>query len=262
MTPLRSQPRRRSLRLGALTAALLTLFVAASVGATTSPCDPSPAPLPAPLRSARERAARIAFIRAQLKRERRRALAWALTFGGTYSALALAQLSALPWVDQRADRTILAVGAAFSVGGVLPLWLMPLTVIGDSPRLEARLAREGGEADAATLALAERALCRGARSEAFGAGIVTQLGNLLVNAGLSLWIGLQYQRWGQAGLNFGLGWAIGETQILTQPTRLVATWRRYQAADFKPAPEPVAIRWALAPLQLPSGGGLALGLAF
>ena len=47
---------------------------------------------------------------------------------------------------------LLAVGAAFSVGGVLPLVLMPLTVIGDAPRLEAALVAKGGRADAAALA--------------------------------------------------------------------------------------------------------------
>lgn len=209
-----------------------------------------------------EAARRVNFIQTQLRSERRRALAWAWTFGSTYSALAVAQLSALPWVEQRADRTILAVGAAFSVGGVLPLVLMPLTVIGDAPRLEAALVAKGGRADAATLALAERALCRGARSEAFGAGLVTQLGNLLVNVGLSLWIGLQYGRWLQAGINFGLGWTIGETQILTQPTRLVATWRDYRAGRLASAPVPAARRWALAPLSLRGGGGMALALTF
>lgn len=250
--------RGRRGRRRAFAAALLLQLLLPTFSRADAPCPPAALASPTGLEAAR----RVGFIRRHLRTERRRALAWAWTFGATYSALAVGQLSALPWVEQRADRTILAVGAAFSVGGVLPLVLMPLTVIGDAPRLEAALRANGGRADATTLALAERALCRGARSEAFGAGLVTHLGNLLVNVGLSLWIGLQYQRWVQAGINFGLGWSIGATQIFTQPTRLVATWRDYRAGRLASAPVPAAPRWALAPLSLPGGGGVALALTF
>ncbi|MBZ5639361.1 MAG: hypothetical protein LAO51_11500 [Acidobacteriia bacterium] len=205
--------------------------------------------------------ARIGFIRTRLDAERSPAQAWRRSFTFAYGTLTVGQLAALPSTHGFADRATLRLGATASSLGVLALYALPLTVIQDAPRVSSFAA--GADGRCAVLTEAEAALLRGAASETRGSGVKAHLGNLVVNAALSLAMGLGYHRWGSAAIQFGVGEIVGETQILTQPTGLISDLARYRAADL-PASSARARRpaWSVAPLAARDGTGVTLWLEF
>jgi hypothetical protein len=235
-----------------LAAALLS---ASGVRAQTCPAMPGAEPrleaVPADVR--------IAFILSRLEAERPSALLWTRSFQIGYSALTVGQLVAVPFTSDPVGRSILIIGSASSALALLPSLLLPLTVISDAPRM-AELAAGPGER-CAVLAEAEAALRRGAESEAFASGILAHVGNVVVNLGIGLFIGLYYHRWPAAGITFALGVGVGELQILTQPTALVGDLRRYRTGEIEAPEPPPAVGWAPGPVR-PGGAGLALAFRF
>jgi hypothetical protein len=117
--------------------------------------------------------------------------------------------------------TVLAAGAAASALGVVQLTVLPIT----PPR-----AQDTGDA-CTTLAALEAALARGARNQALGAGPAAHLGNALVNALLGVLAAVAESR-SRGLLTAGVGWALGEAQIPTQPTGLVRDLERYREGDL------------------------------
>jgi hypothetical protein len=77
----------------------------------------------------------------------------------------------------------------------------------------------------------ERAFARGARNQELGAGWIAHAGNFVLNAAIGAAGGLAGRRWQPAAITFAFGFALGEAQILTQPTGLVRDLERYRAGD-------------------------------
>jgi hypothetical protein len=62
------------------------------------------------------------------------------------------------------------------------------------------------------------------------------VGNVVLNAGVGLFLGLGYHHWVAGALNFASGAAIGEVIIFTQPTNVVDGLRRYRDGALDEAP--------------------------
>lgn len=205
---------------------------------------------------------RLTAIHDGLDRGARRARIWAWTWGGIYATTTIVQLATIPirGGDSRKDVAVAAPGAFL---GVAVLALAPLKVMGDQRRLGALLADAGPSADrCALLTEAERMLARDAASEAFGASPLVHLGNVVVNLGLALALGLGFGHWTAAGISLAVGVAVGELQILTQPSDVVDLDRRYRGGEL-PHPRAVPGRsWSLAPVLGDGRYGLHFGVRF
>ena len=140
------------------------------------------------------------------------------------------------------DRVDWYVGAGTTVIGIVPLLIAPLDVIGDSRALSARLAARGPTDDVcALLADAERKLVRDAQNQIDGQRWWLHVGNVLLNTGVGLFLGLGYHHWTAGAFNAIFGSAIGEAIILTQPTSSIDDLRTYQAGAIGPSAKPIAL---------------------
>jgi hypothetical protein len=75
---------------------------------------------------------------------------------------------------------------------------------------------------------------------------VGAVGNVVLNTGVGLFLGLGYHHWGAGALNAVSGSAIGEAIILTQPTGSIDDLRRYRAGALESAaPRPLSLAYAL-----------------
>jgi hypothetical protein len=191
---------------------------------------------------------RIAWLRGRIDAERGPARAWSWTWGVVDGALTAGQLAAIPAVRGDSSRGLLAASAASSALGVAQVLLAPITPPREAP----------GDGGCGTLAALEASLDRSARNEALGSGALAHGANVLVNAALGVATGLTERRWELAALAFAGGVALGEAQLLTQPTRLVHDRARYRAGELESlhtaAPRP--IRWAIAGAPAQRGGVL------
>jgi hypothetical protein len=212
---------------------------------------------------------RLRFIRERLRVEARRARIWSWSWAGIYTGLTAGQLIPVPFVS-RGQRPDLYVGAGASFIGLIPLVVMPLSVMHDQKWLERRLASAPpGTHECVLLAEAETLLLRDAKNEAFGRSEVVHLGNVVVNMIVFSIIGAGFGHWASAALSMATGVVVGEAMIFTQPVGAVDDLRRYRAGDFGPAAAPATQRLVLtvAPFALagaPRGAplGASLVLAF
>ncbi len=181
---------------------------------------------------------RIGFLRHSLRTERDPALAWSWTFGAVNGGLAVGQAVAAAVARGRSDKALLAAGAATSALGVSVIVFKPivppqevLEPVRRGPAAETNASGQG-DGTCAELRRLERALTRGARNQELGTGAAAHIGNFLINAGFGLAYGLTTKKAGPGLAAFALGFGLGETQILTQPTGLVDALDRYRAGDL------------------------------
>jgi len=178
---------------------------------------------------------------------------WSWTWGGIYTAAAVVQGALIPGAPNHGQQVDLVVGTGSAAFGALALTLLPLQLT-----LPLRSARgHWGDPDrCATLARAERALFRAEKDQALATGILGHVGNVVVNAGLALLLGLGYGRWSSAALNGGIGLAVGETNAFTQPHHLADVVERYRSGRFDlRSPR---LSWAVAPVLSTGMAGLEL----
>lgn len=236
-------PRRR-------TVAALAAILAMAPGLAKAGC---PADAPAsPRLAATPVEARITYLRERLEAARAPAEWWTGVWGIIDGGSIVGQLAALPAAGSRSDRVVLAAGA-FS-GGLAIGQMVFLPVVPDTTPLPA------GVDPCATLAILEARIERGARNQALGTGWGAQAGNVLVNGALGVLAALTAKDAWSGALTAGIGWAVGEAQLLTQPTGLVRDLARYRAGEIPlsaPAPAPTLAPGPRARLQvLPEGGAL------
>jgi hypothetical protein len=204
--------------------------------------------------------ARLAFIRARLRHDARKARQWSWGFGGGYAALAVASFALAPAIRDRSARPDIYVGAGSALVGLGLITIAPLRVMRDHDVLEHHLAAAGPDVDRCrALAVAEAMLIRDARNEAFGRGWLIHSGNALLGVAALLILGLGYRRWVSGALNGVASVAVGELMILTQPAGLVRDLRSYRAGDLRePARRRRTVRWSLAPSLARGHYGLSL----
>lgn len=165
---------------------------------------------------------RIEFLRDRLEAERGSARAWTWSFGLVNGGLTAGQLAGAVVVRRSSDRALLLAGAATSALGVGQILFAPITP-------SRRALEEGGDGPCLQLRRLEDELSRRARNERVGSGTAAQLGNLVINVGFGLAAGLLAHRALPGLATFGLGWGLGELQILTEPTGLVDALEDYRA---------------------------------
>lgn len=196
-------------------------------------------------------AERMAFLLARAERGEEAARTWTAIFALGYLGIAAGQLAVLSVSRDQERRDNMAIGAASSMIGVASLFVLPLSILHQRADIEA-LAARASEGDCEALARAEALMVAAAESEAFGASWLVHVGSVLFNLGVGLLLGVGYGHWISGAISAGVGIAIGELQILTQPTDLVDAVERYRRGDL-----------ALAPTgSIAAGPGFALGGTF
>ena len=207
---------------------------------------------------------RLHFLQQGLRHAARQARIWAWSSAGALVFAASVQLLGATHVPDAGDRADLWVGAA-SVGfslAQLALFYPRVTI--DQWTLDRHVARAGPHGDrCALVAEAEALLVRDARSEAIATSAAMQAVTFLFNIGTGLVLGIGFDRWHSAAINLFVGAALGELQIVTQPTESIDLLRRYRAGRLtSPAAAQVALRWRLTPTASPGGCGLLFGASF
>jgi hypothetical protein len=86
------------------------------------------------------------------------------------------------------------------------------------------------------LADAERMLARDAQNQADGQRWWLHVANVVLNAGVGLFLGLGYHHWLAGAFNTVSGVAIGEAIIFTQPTSSIDDLASYRSGSVAGAP--------------------------
>ena len=233
------------------------------LAAATAPAHSTECALPegaAPSLAAADADARLHFLQHGMRHAAHQARVWAWSSAGALAFAAGFQLLGATHVPDAGDRVDLYVGAA-SVGfslAQLAIFFPRVTI--DQWTLDRHVARAAPGADrCALVAEAEYFLMRDARSELIATGSAMQAATFLFNIGTGLLLGIAFDRWHSAAINMFVGAALGELQIVTQPTDSVELLRRYRAGSLAPSKnERAALHWRLAPTASRDSFGVAL----
>lgn len=178
--------------------------------------------------------ARLAFLSKLLLEESGRAYAWRLSWGATFGALTIAQLSVLSVVG-KGDQPDWYWGAVSSAIGVAFTILDPPEVLEAGP-IYAQRARVVPEGERCKLiAEGERLLEQGAVHEEDSVAWYLHAGNILLNVGVGLLLWLAYDHLVTGLVNAGVGAAVGEATMFTAPTHLISGWKQYRNGEKPPA---------------------------
>jgi hypothetical protein len=205
----------------------------------------------------RSDAARLKFLSDELLAESHRARNWSLAWGATYAVLTVGQVAVVPLIIKQ-DQVEWWVGAATSAVGLGFTIMDPLEVRTAGPGYAARAAVSGS--DCALIAEGEGLLERSAIHETASRRWYIHAANVGINLGIGLILGVGYDHWVAAAVNFAIGAAFGELTIFTSPTRLISAWSEYQRGELSAQPVPISVR--LFPMFHPGGAGVGVALAF
>lgn len=209
--------------------------------------------------------ARLGFLQRGMRHAARQSRIWAWSSAALFFAFGGFEFLGATHAPDYGDRVDLWVGTASLTFTLVQMTaFMPLVTI-DQWALDKRLRRDPpGAGRCALVAEAERLLARDARSERIATGAAMQAATIVFNIGAALVLGIAFDRWTSATINLFSGAAIGEIQILTQPTEMITLEARYRRADLAPPPPPKRALHGLllAPTLSHGGGGFAVGAAF
>jgi hypothetical protein len=173
-------------------------------------------------------ASRLHWIDTHLLATAHRAQVWTWGWGIGIVAATMGNLAPLPFVA-RGDRIDWYVGAGTTIVGLVPLLIAPLDVVADARRLHVQvMADTSADHVCRWLADAEATLVRDAKNQSDGQRWWLHVGNVLLNTGVGLFLGLGYHHWGAGAWNAFGGSAIGEAIILTQPMGTIQDLRHYR----------------------------------
>jgi hypothetical protein len=242
-------------RFGALCGLVVgAVVLGKSPDARASSC---PAPQDAPALAGTNAEARIAFLESAFDREIAEVDLWSWTWGSIYAGAAVAQVVVIPLVHDYGTHVDLAVGAVSAGIGSVSLFGLPLEIT-----LPLRAARLHGDdtQPCRLLAELEATLVRVERQQQLSTGWVPHAGNVAFNAALALVLGWGFGRWPSAAISAGIGTAVGETNILTQPHHLSRVLELYRGGLLDAPVAPVS--WSVAPLPVRGAAGVSFGIAF
>lgn len=202
---------------------------------------------------------RLAFIEARLSRGADKANLWWQTWYYGWTALSMGQFVwalATPDKDTRVD---MAVGAAASTLGVIPLGVLPFPAR-TAPWNLAQMPAGSPEQRRRKLAYAEHLLESAADDEKLRRSWVNHATSIGVSVAVGLVLGVGYGRPRTGLLNALGGVALSEIQIWTMPTAAIRDFAEYRRLDpstiprasSTPAPLPISISLG------PHAGGLSL----
>ena len=233
-----------------------------------APVTAKPAEAPAKTAPSETTDARLRFLLNHLDHAGPRLRTWWIAWVATYATLTVFQAVAVGVVpeifDDRGEardlQRSLAIGASASTLGLIFMGInYPPTFRGSG---SVRRLRDGTpEGEARALARAEALVRAAAKKQRFGRGWLSHVGGALVNLTAGLVIGLAFDRPVEAGVTAGVGTAINQAQIWTQPMDAARAWAAYRKrfpgspsrADLAPGPR---LRWSF----VPHPGGLGLTL--
>jgi len=219
---------------------VLLLALLASAPAVAEPCDE----------------AKLKFLARELMDEAGRARSWSLAWANIYGVATVGQLAPIPLII-RQDQVEWWVGAATSAAGLAFVAMETPSVVEEGPRFGAR-ATSATRDTCALIEEGERLLSRGAQQQAASRRWTMHAANVLVNVGFGLILGVGYDHWVAAAVNFAIGAVFGEVTLFTLPSRLISAWAEYQRGGLEPAP----VSFQLVPLLRPDGAGLGLAGTF
>jgi hypothetical protein len=208
--------------------------------------------------------ARLAFLQRGMRKAARQSRIWAWSSVAALSAVGNFQVLGATHVPDPGDRIDLWVGAASLLFSIAQIAVVPPLVTIDQWKIDRMVARARPDADrCALLAEAERLLVRDARGETIATGPAMHVATLLFNIGTGLVLGIAFNRWESGALNIFLGAALGELQIVTEPTDSVTLLERYRAGDLAPRKDEKArLQWRLLPSVARGQAGLSWGVSF
>jgi hypothetical protein len=204
--------------------------------------------------------ARIEFIHHTMPRARRRAKRWSLGWTLGFAALTAGQLALIPLQDYPEQKRVLLVNSGSTALGAAFMAFAPPKVIRHEKRLEAELAAKGYDR-CAVLTIAEQLLVSEAEAEQFGQSWLMHGGNVLINLGAGLILGLGWDSWQSAWLTTVVGTLVGEVMIWTQPMDATRTLERYRTGTWigQTARRPTLHAH---PVYVRAGGGVGLSGRF
>jgi hypothetical protein len=237
--------------------ALTVLVLSVGTVSAQARAEVCPAPADAPAVERVDAVERLDYLARAFDREVEDIDLWSWTWGSIYTAGTIAEGVGLSLTHDAGTRTDLTVGVVATAVGAVSLYALPLKLT--LPLRASR--RHWRDSDrCATLAQAERTLVQVERDQAVANGPLAHVGNVVVNVGLVLILGLGYGRWTSAAVSGGVGVAVGEANALTQPHHLRDVLARYRAGELD-APEP-ALVWSVSPVVERTGGSAVLTFAW
>lgn len=239
----------RSMRVLVLVVSLLAVFPAYA-----QDC-PVPEGVAASAIARRPAAERLEFLRKAISEESRKGTRWRNVWGSVYAGMTMAQLIAVP-IAAEPDRVDWWVGAATSMIGVTFSLMDPLKSVTDGPGFVAQAEKPGDTC--ALIAEGERILFADATKERISTSWFMHVGNILLNTGVALVLGLGWKHWVTGAINGSVGAAIGEATMFTAPTGAIDAARAYREGGQPQA----SLEWMLAPYTLRGGGGVSFVLRF
>lgn len=181
--------------------------------------------------------ARLAFLSKLLSEESVRAHNWVLAWGAIFGGLGVGQLALRPLFTAEEQPDWYWGAAGTGVGLAFTLLGRP-EVLEAGPQYAQKVSTVSADDRCGLIAEGERLLGRGANAEEAGFAWYLHVGNVLFNVGLGLVLGLGYNHWRAAVMNFLIGTAVGEANILSAPAHLISGWKRYQKGG---SPEKVSV---------------------
>ncbi len=199
---------------------------------------------------------RLDFLRRRINAEHRYATIWWGTWVGIYSAGVVAQSWRMGMATSAASRADLLISSIKAMGGLMRLSATPMNGIEGQGRPECAPSCSREE-KLDELRRAERILERNAHRVERNHAWYTHVANIGVNAAGGLIVALGYGAPTTAAISAGLGAAVGEVMLFTQPSSAPDDLADYRAGMPAPPP-PKPIRWRVSPL----GAGAAFEVAF
>jgi hypothetical protein len=186
---------------------------------------------------------RLAWIDGELERSAHRGHLWLWSWEILLGVGTVGNLVPVPFVkaDERIDWY---TGAVTTGVGIVPLLVDPPKVIADARDLHARLAAREGTDVCALLADAETRLVRDALDQTDLRHWWVHAGNVVLNAGVGLFLIFGFHHWTAGILNAVGGAAVGEAIILTQPTGAIDSLRRYREGVLDDGAAPTSVSFA------------------
>lgn len=224
--------------------------------AVSAPAPECPVPEGATGVAKQPAAERLAFLKKAIEAEARKVNRWRAGWGGTFAGMSMAQIIIAP-IMAPDDRVDWWVGAATSIIGVAFSLIDPHESITAGPAWLASV-EKGGE-PCALIAEGERILFADAAKERFGTSWLLHAGNILLNGGVTLVLGLGWKHWVSGAINGGIGAALGEASLFTAPRGLVDAAREYR--EGAPARH-ASLDWTIGPSMAPGSAGLSFFVRF
>jgi hypothetical protein len=234
---------RRASHVFSLGAALAVTLADAHASAQTPPADrPNMTSCPD------DASERFEYLHANLKRTAEAGQTWYYSWLIGYGVVAAGSAVVVAAVDTRVDRIRWGVGGATTLVGIASTLFSRPASISEFRRLDSAATSKNDACE--NLSLVTAALERASADEKFARFWLWHVGNVLLNTGAGLIIGLTTNDWTSAALNIGAGIAIGEVQLFTIPTGATRTLATYPSGHLDAAFSPLRISASATQLEL------------